>query len=306
MTSKLPVGFSPMLSAKTDDAKLKKFFDGGGKGLASVKIDGIRAIPYGGVVHSRKGIPIPNLFVQHELSKPEYHGLDGELIVGDPNDPDVYRKTNSAVMSVKGEPNFMFYVFDKMDWLEQKAVPFCERIQMAGKQVMTLERAELLEHVEIDSYDELAEFEARSLEDGYEGAMFRKTIGTYKWGRSTANEMGLMKLKRDADMELPVIRIVQAMHNANPAILDAFGRTKRSTNAENLVPLERAGGFVVLYEGKELVVAPGKFTHKELEEVWRNQEKYIGQLVKFTYFPHGMKDLPRHPRAVGWRDPMDV
>ena len=63
-----------------------------------VKYDGIRALVVNGVVLSRSLKPIPNAHVQKLFGKPEYNGLDGELILGDIYAPDVFRKTTSAVM----------------------------------------------------------------------------------------------------------------------------------------------------------------------------------------------------------------
>jgi len=52
--------------------------------VGSPKLDGFRCVidsqPY---TSSLK--PWPNNFIRHELSKPEYQGLDGEIIVGPPN-----------------------------------------------------------------------------------------------------------------------------------------------------------------------------------------------------------------------------
>jgi DNA ligase-1 len=32
----------------------------------------------------------------------------------------------------------------------------------------------------------------------------------------------------------------------------------------------------------------------------------MDKLAKFRYFPHGMKDAPRHPVFIGWRDERDL
>ena len=77
-----------------------------------VKYDGIRALVVNGVVLSRSLKPIPNAYVQKLFGKPEYNGLDGELILGDIYAPDVFRKTTSAVMSDDGEEDVKFHVFD--------------------------------------------------------------------------------------------------------------------------------------------------------------------------------------------------
>src|SRR5258707_792756 len=81
--------------------------------MASAKLDGIRCIVVNGVALSRSFKPIPNKHVQKILAE-GFDGLDGELIVGEPGAPDVYSKTNSAVMSQDGTPDFTFYVFDNI------------------------------------------------------------------------------------------------------------------------------------------------------------------------------------------------
>ena len=79
---------------------------------ASPKLDGIRALHLGDRVVSRKLINIPNKFVQSQLANADFRGLDGELIVGPATAEDVYRKSNSGVMSHDGEPDFKLYLFD--------------------------------------------------------------------------------------------------------------------------------------------------------------------------------------------------
>ena len=38
------------------------------------------------------------------------------------------------------------------------------------------------------------------------------------------------------------------------------------------------------------------------EEVWNNQDKYMGKLAKFKYFAVGMLNSYRFPTFCGWRD----
>ena len=56
----------------------------------------------------------------------------------------------------------------------------------------------------------------------------------------------------------------------------------------------------------ELDIAPGNFNHVERKEIWTSQEEFIGKLLKFRYFNHGIKDKPRFPRAIGFRNLMDL
>ncbi len=297
----LPVGFKPTLAAKTDDKKLAEHFAAGGHGYGSYKFDGVRCIGADGNPFSRSGKIFRNKFLQHEFKRlaTDVEFKDGELIVGDPNDPDVYRITDAAMKTIEGEPDFRFYAFDDLTDMQ---APYHERLAL----LQPSERIIIVEQRPIVSMAQMVALEEEALELNYEGAMYRKFDGHYRFDRSTAVEMCLMKLKRDEDMELVVIGFEEAMHNGNEAFKDAYGRTVRTSHQENKTGLGRVGKFLVVYNGLLLKVAPGKFKHKELEEIWNNQHKYLGQLLKFRYFPHGMKDLPRHPRALGWRDPIDT
>ena len=92
----------PMLACKTPaDLSVLHF-----PLLASPKLDGIRCLITEQGPMSRSMKPIRNRYVQEVLSHPHLLGADGELIVGNATDPDVYRTSNSGVMSENGEPDF--------------------------------------------------------------------------------------------------------------------------------------------------------------------------------------------------------
>ena len=58
-----------------------------------------RCLIIDGVAYSRSLKPIGNKFIQSIIGKQEYNGLDGELIVGNVYDKDVFQKTTSGVIS---------------------------------------------------------------------------------------------------------------------------------------------------------------------------------------------------------------
>ena len=94
--------FRPMLAATVDpnDLDALRF-----PLLASPKLDGVRAlVSDDGQLVSRNLKPIPNANVQKAFGRPEFAGLDGELVCGDPTAPDAFRKTTSAAMSRDGAP----------------------------------------------------------------------------------------------------------------------------------------------------------------------------------------------------------
>lgn len=287
--------FKPMLSGKVNPETLTF------PKLASVKLDGIRILIRDGAALSRTLKPIPNQFVQRMLGKPEFEGLDGEIVVGPANAPDVYLKTNSGVMSVSGEPNFTYVVFDRWD---QAGKPFHERLP---KQEFVTDRFGVspLEHVLIRNSEELHEFQERALEDGYEGVMLRAQDGPYKHGRSTEKEGWLLKMKITETDEARVVSVVEEFQNLNEATTDALGRTKRSSHKENKAGKNRLGALVVecIHTGVVFEVGSG-FTAQEREDLWKDPP--IGRLISYNHIPHGRKDRPRHPTWKGLRDPIDV
>jgi DNA ligase-1 len=274
--------------------------------LCSYKLDGIRCITKSDVCKSRSFINLPNLEVQEYFSK--YQELDGELIDGCYHDPDVYNRTQSTVMSVnKTASQVCLYVFDYV--LESLAdEPYYERLKMVEEYVAAINdpRVIFLEHILCNNIEELLAFEEKALLMGFEGIMARAVNGRYKHGRGTWKEGIIYKVKRFADEEAVIVGFEERMTNNNVAGVDAFGRSKRSHNAENKEGAGTTGRILVEWMGQTLSIAPGSFTHDQLQEIWNHQDKYIGKLLRFRHFPHGQKDRPRMPRATGFRDPMDM
>ena len=276
--------------------------------IASPKLDGIRCLVRNGVALSRKLIPIPNRYVQ-SLAKHWPHGLDGELLVGDPTDEDVYNRTQSAVMSIEGEPEVALIAFDRWD---MEGVPFTERLQAVAKLVdnTPTEAAGTcwwLPHWIMSSPEDLQDYEDNTLAQGYEGVMTRKPDGLYKNGRSTDKQELLLKLKRFVDSEAVILGVQEMMHNNNEATTDNLGHTKRSSNKAGMVFADTMGRLVVsdLKSGVQFEVGSG-FTMQQRNDIWESKADMVGRIIKYKYQPHGMKDKPRLPIFIGFRDPRDM
>ena len=80
--------------------------------FGSPKIDGFRCL-IDEIPKTSSMKPQPNPFVMKELSKPELCGLDGELAIGDPSDPNAFNISTGPLRRHYGEPDFHFYVFDQ-------------------------------------------------------------------------------------------------------------------------------------------------------------------------------------------------
>ena len=282
--------FKPMLSGKAELDKLKFPL------MASPKIDGIRMLIRDGVALSRSLKPLPNKHVQALFGRPEFNGLDGEIVLGNAYDPDVYVKTNSAVMSVDGEPDVMYWCFDRWDMPND---PFEDRYAAAIPPTTTLP-LQRLEHFYVSDLAELQRAHETLAQQGFEGIMLRHPQGPYKNGRSTLREGWLLKLKTFEDAEGVIIGVQEEMANLNEATVDALGHTKRSTHKEGKVGKGTVGAIRVRvlngeFEGVEVNIGSG-FTAAQRAEAWNE-----GEIVTFKYMSHGAKDAPRHPVLKGRR-----
>lgn len=294
--------FKPLLSATVKDVS---DLEGKWPLIASAKLDGIRVLIKDGVAVSRTLKPIRNKYVQSILGVPALEGLDGEIIVGSSTDDDAFRNTTSGVMSEDGEPDFTFFVFDKYDVDD----PFVLRLSKAGEIIdgANVPNVVTLPHKLVFNAVELEAFEKECLELGFEGVMLRKPLGDYKYGRSTLKEGILMKVKQFVDSEARIVGFVERMHNANEATTDNLGHTERSSHKENLVGRGDLGALNVvdIHTGVEFDIGTG-FTDEVRAFIWENKESFLGKIVKYKYFPVGIKDKPRHPVFLGVRAEEDI
>lgn len=294
--------FKPMLAAEADLTKLKFPL------IASPKLDGVRALIKDGVVLSRSLKPIPNEHVQKLFGRPELEGLDGELIVGSPTDPQCFQNTSGAVRRLEGKPDVTFFVFDRWARTGPYDEEFCTELefQASGAPYVCAHSC-----MPISSPTPLLTYEETCLAVGYEGLILRSPSGPYKFGRSTAKEGYLLKLKRFKDSEARVLAVEELMHNDNPAKTNELGRTERSSHKENLRGAGTMGRLLVedIHTGQRFYIGTG-FTAEQRAWWWerRHTGDYggLGLIVKYKFFPVGVKDLPRHPVYLGLRDEFDM
>lgn len=288
----------PMLASAVDDVSKLIY-----PLIATPKIDGIRALKLNGKLVSRSFKPIPNEHVRASLEKSLPDGLDGELVVG---------KTFqdcSAVMKKTGTPDFEFCVFDYFG--SGLSVPYTERLALASQLVDSLanDSVWLLEPEQVNNESELLAFEQRILAAGYEGVMLRSLDGPYKCGRSTLKEHFLLKLKRFEDSEAEVIGFVEQMHNTNEAYTDEIGRTKRSSAKDGKVSTGLLGAFKVrdFKTGVEFEIGTG-LTAQQRSTYWSNRHKLVKRkaLLKYKFQPIGVKEKPRCPVFLGFRQKEDM
>lgn len=271
--------------------------------LLSPKLDGIRCLIIDGVAVGRSLKPLPNKYVQKIFGRPELNGLDGELIVGQPTAKEVFQITSSGVMSIEGEPEVSFWVFD--DFSESGG--FQRRLHTAHRRIKKQKFCETVPHDMVASADELNSWEEDYLELGYEGVMLRHPDGPYKHGRSTAKEGWLLKVKRFEDSEARVIGFSELMHNANEAKRNELGHLERSSHKAGKVGKQMLGALTVqdLKTKVEFDIGTG-FTEDQRKLLWATGDNLIGKVVKYKSQPTGVKEKPRFPVFLGFRDKVDM
>lgn len=286
--------FKPMLASPAEDHLIQWPV------LASAKLDGVRAIVRGGVVLSRALKPIPNKNVQKRFSHLEH--FDGELIVGASNHPDVLRTTTSGVMRIDGDPDVSFHVFDH---IQEPTDPYLSRLQLVKDRPRKGGSVLIVDQTIVQKLGQLNEYEPGVLAQGYEGVMLRRPDAPYKFGRSTAREGYLLKVKRFQDDEFEIVGFEEEMFNANEATTSELGRTKRSSHKANKIPKGRLGALVLKYGDTTFNCGTG-FNDAERERIWAERDSYLGKLAKIKYFAHGIKDVPKLPSFLGIRDVRDM
>ena len=271
----------------------------------SNKLDGIRCLVIDSVAYSRSLKPIRNKHVQQLFGKPEYNGLDGELVVGDIYAKDVFQKTTSGVMSAEGTPDVKFYVFDICTAPEETFTARRFILHHKLKNLPSDSNVVMLEQHYVETLYDLQQYLEDERIKGGEGLICRNPNGKYKYGRSTPKEQLSVKLKFFETEEFEVIGFEERMHNNNEATTNELGYTERSSCKENLIPMNTLGSLVLKYGDSHFKCGTG-FTDDQRQEIWDNKESYLGKLASIRYMSVGSKNLPRVPSFQGFRHSDDI
>jgi DNA ligase-1 len=291
--------FKPMKSSPVNLATLRYPV------YASPKLDGIRCVVRDGKLWSNSNKLIPNVNVQAKFKHLE--GCDGELIAGEPNTEGVWNHTMSIVSSKnKSANNVSFYVFDSVLSPDLAYDLRYKSLLLASLNSREQDRAQdVLYQKLIHNEEQLLAYEEYSLAEGYEGIMLRSPSAPYKYGRSTANEQYLLKMKRFQDDEAIVVGFTEKLHNLNPAEVNELGHLHRSSAVDGKVPAGTLGSIQAKFKD-QIINIRGSITDEEALRIWNNQAAYLGKSCKFKHMPYGAKDTVRQGIFLGWRDDFDL
>lgn len=271
---------------------------------ASPKIDGIRLlVAHDGKPYTNTLKELHNWYIASEFVKyPYLINYDGELTAGPPNLPDTFHRTQSLTRSHNKVAPFTFHIFDKVDF-----GTYIQRFKPDPD--MLPPWACIVPQVLIHNMKELNATLAKFLDDGYEGMMLRNPNKPYKHGRATVRQNIMLRIKPMADTEGMVVGFEEQLCNRNMPVRQTGRTYKTPKRTPGMRGKQTLGVFLVQVRefGPTVVrVVAGQFTAKQRKEIWLNQGKYLGKMLRFRYQMHGTLKVPRSATAIGFREEFDI
>lgn len=342
----------PMLASTIEDARTEKHLLEDGYLLVQPKIDGMRVLFYDGLPKSRSWTTWTSRAFQKFASEhsEQIHGWDGEMVAGLPGQAQGFRRDMSEIRAANGGQEFTYYLFDNFDpsWANntfEYRFTACYQDMLGPAEAHDPESYRRIYPVEaltrsqegfsrlfegegykiqvvlcptraVQSMEEIYALYSECLDRGYEGLILRRKGRGYKYGRSTASEGSLIRIKPFADFEAVVSDMVgsvePAYHNANELTISALGHAKRSSHQANMIPKDYVGALWChkLNDDPTNLFKVGIFKGVSIEErkIWLlNKEKLPGKIMKVKSLGiEGGYDKPRVGCFLSWRDPIDM
>lgn len=288
------------------------------------KIDGVRAMNLQGQLTGRSLDPFPGFGITDYFSKPEFRGLDGEMILGaDPTAPRLCSLTTGAMGRFKGVTemaDLTWWIFDLV-LPEIHALPYEDRYALAYQKVKALghPRLKLVPFQPVHNLREVQAGIATHLDAGYEGTILRNPRAPHKQGRATQKMQELWRVKPWVDSEMLVTTITEGQENRNEAKKNTLGRTERSSAKEGMVPngqigsltgplLEDVfdvGGKLLFKKGHVVTIGSGEMTVDQATRWFKDPSQIIDHAVKFKHLAYGVKDTVRMGTFISKRLPQD-
>ena len=273
------------------------------------KLDGVRGCFLNSKFTSRTLKEFRNRKLTYDFGRPELQGFDGEIVVGNPLDQALCRRTTSFVnrfqenADISIEPTW--YIFD---WVTPETVhmPYSDRLTLAKEYIKRLGKPNIKLVPEIamcKSMDELTNRYEEHIETGYEGIVIRSPQAYHKSGRSTVSEGGFLRMKPEGTEEATILDVIEAQANFNPKLANALGLTERSSHKDNKIGKGMIGSLLVqLDDGRKIVISAGCMTHEERTMYFQEQHKIRGRICTYRFMDYGEHNMRRHPRFVEFRD----
>lgn len=275
--------------------------------LGSLKLDGMRCIVHDGTLYSRTWKPIPNPMLLEllkdilQFSKDEHFVYDGELYSPKCNFQEVIGALRRSYGDLPaGTAYFMFDHMTVTQWDKGNAPLYQARYDELVQHKFP--GTVVLKQTLYSSWEEVEPAFNAIVESGGEGMILRSPKGVYKHGRCTIRENNMFKMKLFDEQDAKIVGVEQGTENIGERVLNAFGRHETTAKKDDRKLIEALGAFVVVNEaGVEFSIGSG-YTALQRAEYWKNRKKLIGTWLKYKSVTVGVKDKPRFPVFLGFRD----
>jgi len=284
--------------------------------FGSFKIDGSYCFTFNGELYSRNLILHPNRFLRKRLAP--LLDLKDMVFMGELFDPSgEFTDSQSITRSHAADIGCMtMFVFDclplKVFTTGGNGLRYFYRYNTYKRMMESLSH-EFIQPVYQEMLVDVGQAQIlfdRSISAGHEGIVTRDPNAYYKYGRLTARENDCFRHTRFERCDAILLEVVEAKKRRDgvepPKLLD--GRAHRSFKKDDYSLAGTAGSLRVRDEqGREYGVGFGVgWTDARKREVWEQRHKLQGCCVEVEYKPDGMKDLPRQPKLVRFREDKDV
>lgn len=294
--------FNPMLSGEFIEGQVK--YGPAGK-VAMPKLNGFRGLVQDGVIWPRSLKPMRNLHTLSLFSHEALNNLDGELVVGAHDDPNVFSITSSGVGATGGTPDVTWHVFDYF----HPTAGYLDRLRLRDAAVAASGHSniKLVPWKFVKSDAEVKDYLAWALANGYEGLVLRCPLAKYKQGRASDLEGTFLRVVPWHTSEAVILGIREGQINNNVSVRNELGYLKKSSAKENKVGSGAAGSFDVkdLKTGVEFSMA---VPDEALQAyVWAHKEEFLQAICRYKYKdPVKVGGKPRFPQWEGLRRPEDM
>lgn len=263
-------------------------------GLAQPKLDGARclAIMKKGKVKlwsrtQKEWLASPHIIAELEKN----FGHLGEMILDGELYNHAYKNNFNYIMSLikredvhpdhKQVQYHVYDVIDKGNWKTRTAVTSTLPKAPTGdvEELLSVMRDTYVfkvETVSVASQDELEQYQAQCVEDGFEGCIYRNPEAPYEHKRSS----GLLKVKSFKDDEFEIVDVEE-------------GRGKL---------MGRVGAFYLLNKSGQKFKAKPVGTLDHVKDLWKNRKSCIGKMATVKYQNMTPDGMPRFPVLKCIRD----
>lgn len=285
--------------------------------LWSCKRDGIRCLVIDGELLTRTMKPQVNRnlprFLRHVIARSRREGIvwDGELY--DHTKPFNWHQSTFRSHHAEIPDTSHFDLIDAMPrelWFDKElcaATPFQSRVAWLEELARKTERVLHIPQVWVHTPERAKELTDEAIADHYEGGMLRDPLQGYRHGRTSVGQNWLIKLKDWIVYDAVVIDVLEGecLRTGAEEREAPTGGMERSHRKADYMPSGMMGSLLVrLDDGTETGIGTWRgLTHDLRRELLANKDQYIGQWVRFRGQRAGVKDRPRIPKDLEWRDP---